>query len=439
MKTGSARGFTLPPVSTAVLRNGLKVHAVPLPDLPLVSIHGIVPCGAEADPVGLAGLADLSAEMLVLGTRKRSSSQLAAEVDGMGAILSAYAGWNVTSLYLSGLSEDLERLLGLLLEIHTTPAWAPDEFEQLKQRRIGQLTQQKDESQIIADERFQQLLFRGTPYDHPTYGTLESLPRLTVEEARGFYGKWFGVPGTFLVLVGDLSADRCFRWAEDHFPSLGGNPPEVREFSPSRPPGPRTWIIDRPELTQSQIRLGHIGIPLAHPGYIPFEVMNYILGGGGFSSRLMQKIRSELGLTYGIHSSLEPRKYPGPFTISTFTPTDVTASCVQEIRSLLQSFLDGGAAAQELEEAVNFFTGSYPRRFETLSQIAQRIIQAELHGLGLDYLSSYPQRVAGLSLEEISRAAREHLHPQDLLTVVVGRAESFHRSFEAMGPVEVAQ
>jgi zinc protease len=192
-------------------------------------------------------------------------------------------------------------------------------------------------------------------------------------------------------------------------------------------------------LTQSQIRLGHIGIPFAHPGYIPFEVMNYILGGGGFSSRLMQKIRSELGFTYGIHSSLEPRKNPGPFTISTFAPTDVTFPCVQEIRSVLQSFLEQGATAQEREEAVNFFTGSYPRRFETLSQIAQRIIQVELHGVGLEFLSSYPERVAGVSLEEISRSAREHIHPQDLLTVIVGRAESFQRSFESLGPVEVSQ
>jgi zinc protease len=437
MKPGSSRGFTLPPVSSALLRNGLKIHAVPLSELPLVSIHFIVPCGAEADPVGLAGLADLSAEMLVLGTQKRSSAQLASEIDGMGAILSAYGGWNVTSLYLSGLSEDLDRLLELLLEIHAEPAYAPEEFEQLKQRRVGQLTQQKDESPITADERFLQILFQGTPYDHPTYGTLESLPKLTVEDAKGFYRRRFGAPGSFLVLVGDLSVDRCFRWAEENFPPLGRANPVVREFSPSGSPGLRTRIIDRPELTQSQIRLGHIGIPLAHPGYIPFEVTNYILGGGGFSSRLMQKIRSEMGFTYGIHSYLEPRKYPGPFTISTFTPTDATFSCVQEIRSVLQSFLEQGATAQEREEAVNFFTGSYPRRFETLSQIAQRIIQAELHGLGMEYLSSYPERVAGVSLEEIFRTAREVIHPQDLLTVVVGRAESFHRSFESLGPVEV--
>mgnify|MGYP000344964985 CR=1 FL=1 len=151
MTAGPSRNFILPPVSSALLRNGLKVHAVPLAELPLVSVHLVLPWGAEADPVGLAGLADLSAEMLTLGTRKRSASQLAAEVDAMGAILSAYGGWNVTSIHLSGLSEDLERLLELLLEIHTEPAYSPEEFEQLRQRRIGQLVQQKDESQVIAE------------------------------------------------------------------------------------------------------------------------------------------------------------------------------------------------------------------------------------------------------------------------------------------------
>jgi zinc protease len=438
MNAGSPpRPFALPPVSSSVLGNGLKVYAVPLPDLPLISIHLIVPCGAEADPMDQAGLADLSAEMLTLGTQKRSSLRLAAEMDGMGAILSAYAGWNVSSLHISGLSEDLERLLDLLREIYTEPAHSPEEFEQLRQRRVGQLVQQKDESQIIADERFQQTLFQGTPYDHPTYGTLESLPKITVEDVREFYRKSFLAPGSFLVLVGDLSPDRCLPRVEGIFPRAGRKTPEVREFSPSRPHGIRTRIVDRPDLTQSQIRMGHMGIPFAHPGYIPFEVTNYILGGGGFSSRLMQKIRSELGYTYGIFSSLEPRKYPGPFTISTFTPTDITFRCVREIVSVLQSFLDRGATAQEREEAVNFFTGSYPRRFETLSQIAQRIIQVELHGVGIEYLSSYPIRVSGVSLEEISRSAREGIYPQDLLAVIVGRAEAFRQPFESLGPVEV--
>ncbi|MCX5906208.1 MAG: insulinase family protein, partial [Deltaproteobacteria bacterium] len=152
--------------------------------------------------------------------------------------------------------------------------------------------------------------------------------------------------------------------------------------------------------------------------------MNYILGGGGFSSRLMQRVRVERGFTYGIRSSLDPRKNSGPFTVATFTPTETTVPCVTEIFSVIQFFQEQGATEKEREEAGNFLTGSYPMKFETPAQIAQRVIQAKLHGLGLESLARYPERVAAISLSEIARAAREHLDPENMLIVVVGRSES---------------
>ena len=434
-----ARAFTLPPIHSSLLKNGLKVHVVPRPELPLVSLHLILPLGAEADPPGRGGLADLSADMLTRGTRKRSAQQLAADVDALGALFSCNSGWDGTSIYLSGLSEDLERLLALLLEVYTEPAFSPDEFEQLKQRRIAQLVQQKDESQVIADEKFQEILFRGTSYDHPVYGTLETLPGLAAAEAGNFHRENFLPPGSFMLFLGDLQPEKCFQWVEENFPSVSGTEKPAAAFSPPVRSGRKIWIVDRPELTQTQIRLGHIGFSHAHPDYIPFEVMNYILGGGGFSSRLMKRVRSELGYTYGISSSLESRKNPGPFTISTFTPTEMTFPCVRETLSVVENFLKEGAAGPEREEAVNFLTGSYPRRFETLSQIAQRVIQAELHGLGLDSLSEYPARVSEVSLEMISRSAREWVRPQEMLAVIVGRSENFRREFDSLGPVEIVK
>jgi zinc protease len=437
----SSRFFSLPPVSSSVLKNGLKVYVVQRRELPLVSIHLIIPCGAEADPPGRAGLAHLTAEMLTLGTLKRSASQLAAEVDGLGASLSASSRWNSTSLHLFGLSEDFQRLIDLLLEIYTEPAFFPEEFEQLKQRRLAALVQQKDESQIIADERFLELLFQGTPYDHPVYGTLRSLPPLLCGESRDFYRRTFLPPGSLLVMAGDLKAEVCFRWAEDHFPSAvqGSQGLGPEEAPPPSLSGVRTILVDRPDLTQSQIRLGHIGMPHAHPDYLAFEVMNYILGAGGFASRLMRRIRSDLGYTYGIRGSLEPRKNSGPFIISTFTPTETTFPCVQEIFSVIRSFMAEGAIDQEKEEAVSFLTGSYPMKFETLSQVAYRIIQAEVHGLGLEYLVRYPERISTISIEDLARVARTHIHPERMLIVVVGRVEKFRREFEQLGPVEIME
>jgi zinc protease len=438
---GPAHALVLPSVKVALLKNGLKIYAVPRRELPLISIHLILPFGAETDPPGQEGLCDLTAEMLTLGTHRRSAAQLAAEVDGMGAVLAAHSGWNATSVRFFGLREDWARLLELLLEVYTQPAFSPEEFAQLKQRRVAALVQQKDESQIQADERFEERLFSGTPYGHPVYGTLKSLPALESQQSQDFCRAHFLPAGSFAVIVGDLDVDLCCRWFEEQFPNLE-KPKEERKdssFLPSTSSGIRTFIMDRPDLTQSQIRFGHAGIPHAHPDYLSFEVMNYILGAGGFSSRLMQRIRSELGYTYGIRSSLEARKYAGPFVISTFTPTDTTFSCLQEIFSVLRSFRDQGATEQEREEALNFLIGSYPRKFETLSQIAQKIIQVELHGLGLEELSAYPQKISAVGREEIALAARRHLHPEGMLGVIVGRSETFRRKLEDLGPVEMIE
>ena len=120
--------------------------------------------------------------------------------------------------------------------------------------------------------------------------------------------------------------------------------------------------------------------------------MNYILGGGGFSSRLMQRIRVELGLTYGIRSSLELRRQAGPFAVATFTPTATTFGCVAESLSILKSFRAQGASKMERDEAVQFLRGSYPLKFETLGQVAQRILQTEIYGLGIDFLRDYPKK-----------------------------------------------
>lgn len=428
--------FALPPIFSAV-KNRMKIYAVPRRGLPLVSLHLILPYGAETDPPGKAGLADLAGEMLTLGTRRRSAAQIASEVDGLGASLSVHAGWDATVLHLQGLREDLDRLLELLREIVVEPSFPEEEFSQLQQRRVATLVQQKDESQIVAGEHFEEILFRGSPYDHPVYGTLKTVPLISCDEVRDFYCRRSLPPKSFWVLAGDIDPEDCFRRLEADFSILTPEPPPVSPFNPAAPRGIKTFLIDRPDLTQSQIRLGHLGIPPSHPDFCVFEVMNYILGGGGFSSRLMQRIRVELGLTYGIRSGLDLRRQTGPFAVATFTPTETTFRCVAEILSILKSFRDQGASKQERDEAVQFLRGSYPLKFETLSQVAQKILQTEVYGLGIDFLRDFPEKIAAAGGADILRCAREYLDPENLVIVIVGRAEAFRHDFEQWGPVEV--
>ncbi|MGB9698461.1 MAG: M16 family metallopeptidase [Thermodesulfobacteriota bacterium] len=430
--------FTPPQIFSYQLPQGLRVCLVNKPHLPLLSMHLVLPYGAEADFPGKAGLADLTAEMLTLGTKKRSALQLAADIDSFGAILSAHAGWDYTSLHISGLQEDWETLLAILLEIYTEPAFSREEFAQMKKRRLAALEQRKDESPIVADEHFQTAIFQGTPYDHPVYGSLSSLPQIFGEDIKEFHAQNFLPQGSFLVFVGSLEEEKLLRWVEGNFPAVkdrswaNGEESKYAYLSAKK-----IILIDRPDLTQSQIRLGHLSLPHNHPDYLPLAVMNYILGGGGFSSRLMQRIRVELGYTYGIRSGLEPRKNKGPFLISTFTPTETTYACVQEILGVEKKFLQEGATEEERSEAINFFIGSYPMKFETLGQIAQKVIQREVHDLEEDYWLNYPKRIANISLAEINRVAREYLHPEEMVLVIVGRVKKFRPEFEQWGEIQL--
>ncbi len=268
------RPFCLPPIDRLQTKGRLPVFFAAGQKLPVVGIHLIHPTGAEADPPGKAGLADLAAEMLILGTKKESASQLAERVDRMGALLSAHAGWDYSSLHVVGLKEDFQSLLGLLTEVYTEPAFSPDEFEQLRKRRLALLTQQKDESSILADERFNEILFRGTPYDHPVYGSLQTIPSISVEEARAFHQTNFLPEESFLVVIGEVNKEETLGWIEDHFPRVERKKPnpEIRfSFAPS--PEIKTFLLNRKDLTQSQIRLGHLGMAHAHPDFVPFEVM----------------------------------------------------------------------------------------------------------------------------------------------------------------------
>ncbi|MGQ9693871.1 MAG: M16 family metallopeptidase [Thermodesulfobacteriota bacterium] len=430
--------FTPPPIFISQLANGLRVCLVNRPHLPLLSMHLVLPYGAEVDSPGKAGLADLTAEMLTLGTKKRSALQLAADLDSLGALLSTHVGWHYTSLHILGLKEDWETLLAILLEIYTEPAFAMEEFVQLKKRRLAALEQQKDESSIMADEHFQAAVFQGTPYDHPIYGSLSSLPQILKEDIKEFYAQNFLPQGSFLVFAGSLEEEKLLRWVESNLPAVKDKRRTcLEEGKYSYLSAPRIVLIDRPDLTQSQIRLGHLALPHNHPDYLPLAVMNYILGGGGFSSRLMQRIRVELGYTYGIRSGLEPRKKKGPFLISTFTPTETTYACVQEILQVEKRFLHEGATEEERTEAINFFIGSYPMKFETLGQIAQKVVQMEVHDLGEDYLINYPKKIANISLAEINRVAQEYLHPEEMVLVIVGQAKKFRQEFEQWGEIQI--
>jgi zinc protease len=427
----------IPDIYQSPLPGGINLTGVEYDRVPWVSLTFMAKRGAETDPPGKAGAADWAAEFLTLGTARRNQLELATDIESRGASLKARGGFDAIMITLEGLAEDFPELMATLAEIVQTPGFPEEEFPLLKERRRAELTHLRDEPREMANIRFLKLFFGDSPYGHPASGDLESAAALELSDLKAFYRREFAPQAASLVVVGMVEADRAAAAAAGPFGTwTGGGPPSPPyAAAPEKLCTPGVYLWDRPELTQSEIRLGHLGVPRSHPDFFALKLVNYVLGGGGFSSRLMTRIRSDLGLTYGIRSQFHFRRAPGPFVVSTFTPAANTAEVVKEIAGVMTEVSRGGITAQELEEAQSYHVGHFPLGLETPMGLARQLLSMDLYDLGRDYLKKYCDQIRAVTLEAAARAAQIHLHPESLVTLVMGPASQCAAALQELGPV----
>jgi zinc protease len=429
----------IPEIFQTTLPNGMTLLGVEYDRVPWVSLTFMAKRGSETDPPGKAGAADWAAEFLSLGTRRRSQLELAQDLESRGASLNARGGWDATLVSLEGLAEDFDELMGSLAEIVQTPAFPEEEFPLLQERRKAELVHQLDDPREMANVRFLRLFFGEAPYGHAVPGDLASAAALGLTDLQNFYRREF-TPGTSsLVVVGMVDFGRMEKEAARPWGGWAGGGPASPPYTaaPDKLCAPGIYLLDRPDLTQSEIRVGHLGVPRSHPDYFSINLVNYILGAGGFSSRLMSRIRSDLGLTYGIRSSFHCRRAPGPFIISTFTPAANTAQVVKEIATVIKEVRDAGVAESELAEAQSYHVGHFPLGLETSRGIGNQVISMDLYGLGRDYLKRYCDQIRNVTLKTAAQAAREHLQPENLVTLVMGPAAQCAEALRELGPLQI--
>jgi zinc protease len=418
--------------------NGLIVMALEYHKLPLVHVSVMINRGAEGDPPGKEGLADLTAEGLLLGTTTMESEQISLHMEQLGARYSSSSGWDASYLEVFGMADDFLPLLQLVSDLLQHPVFSKEELRQAVERRISTITHELDQAEIVADQLIIKKVMDDTRYGHPIHGTLSSLRTLNVDNPASHYAEHYAPEHTCVLVIGDLDPDTVFDDVEAHLGQWDAISSVYPPPTAARPAGTTSiLVVNRPDLSQSQIRLGMTGIKRNDSQYLPFTLMNYILGGGGFSSRLMQRIRAEKGFTYGIRSSFRAGRIPGPFMISTFTPTATTVPVVQEVLQVMRDFRDRGATAHELDEAQDFHVGNFPLRLETPAQLAHEILRLVLFDIPLEYLTSYRDRVRALSLEDVHRVTTACLHPDAQQIVVVGRADDFLAELHGLGTVRV--
>lgn len=429
----------IPTIHQASLPGGMTLLGVEYDRVPWLSLTFMAKRGAETDPPDKPGVSDWTAELLTLSTAQRGQLQLAEDIESRGATLQGRGGWDATLISLEGLAEDFPELMGTLAEVAQSPGFPEEDFAHLKERRRAELVHQLDDPREMANLRFQRLFFGSAPYGHPVPGDIKTLDNLGLSDLKEFYGREFTPATATLVVVGMVAFEKVREEAARLWgPWPGGGPASPPyQAAPEGLAAPGIYLLDRPDLTQSEIRMGHLGVPRSHPDFFPLKLVNYILGEGGFSSRLMARIRSDLGFTYGIRSSFSFRRAPGPFTVSTFTPAENTAQVVAEIGKVIAEVHQTGVTRQELAEAQSYFVGHFPLGLETSRGIARQLLAIDLHELGTDYLKGYCDQIRRVTSKTAAQAAQEHLRPHNLVTMVMGPAAQCLESLKELGPIKI--
>lgn len=422
-------GLVAPPTAPAAeitptrfqLDNGLTVLVVEQHALPIVHVQALIKAGAAQDPPGKSGLANLVAGLLDEGTKTRSSKDIAEQIEFVGGTLTARAEDDFSTATLRVLRKDVERGVTLLADILRNPSFPQKEFDRVRRQTLGQIQSEEDDPGTVASKAFHELVFPGHPYRWPVIGTETTLPQITRADLLSLHKREYLPNQTILAIVGDMTADQARALVKTHFGAWPAAPAPARTVGPPKPVERTvTRLIDK-DLTQATIMLGHVGISRSNPDFYAVTVMNYILGAGGFSSRLMDSVRDNQGLVYGIHSTFDANVLPGPFEISLQTRNHTANQALAGVLAEIKGMRDAPVSDQELAEAKSYLIGSFPLRFDTTAKLADVLTLVELHGLGLDYFSQYPRWIERVTKDDALHAAREYLHPDRYALVVVGK------------------
>ncbi len=416
-----SRPYRFPAFERTALPNGVELIVAPVRRLPLVTMRFVLDVGARQEPRADAGVATLTAAALAEGTQRLDAAALASEFERLGGALSSYATWDATHVRTTVLSSRLPEALSLLTEVVRTPALDAREVDRIKQERLAELLELKTEPRGLADERFTSALYKGdSRFSAPEGGSERSVSRLNVDACRSWHATQFAPAITALVVAGDVEIESVLRLATDYLGDWASVAPAAVTVDDQPARDYRSlWLLDRPGAPQTELRLGHVGLPRLHPDYFDVVVMNAILG-GVFNSRINMNLRERNAFTYGAFSSFEWRRDAGPFVVSTAVATPVTAAALREATSELDRMRASEPTVDELSLATSYLDGVFPIRFETTDAIAGALASLRTLRLPNDYYDSYRDRVRAVTADGVAKAARAHLRMDRLQVLAVG-------------------
>jgi len=421
------RSGTFPKPAEQTLPNGLRVIVIERRDYPLVSAQLVVKNGGEVDPPELAGLADLTANLLTKGTQTRDATQIAQQIESLGGFLDSGARWDSSYANVGVMSSKMPQAMEILADVVRRPTFKSEEVERLRQQYLDNVTLALGDPGSIARFVAARVVFGDSPYGHPVSGTAESLTKITAADISKMHSRYYRPDNAILVIGGDMSAKDGFALATKYFGDWQkpGTPvPTVTASSQSTASAAaRVVVIDKPDAGQAAVYLARSGINRKDADYFRGIVSNSVLS--GYSGRLNQEIRIKRGLSYGAGSVLDARREVGPFLASAQTKNESGAVVADLLLGEISRLSSSPPADVELTPRKAVLIGGFSRNLETAGGLVGQVATLALYGLSLDEINRYINNVQAITSEDVGKFAGTRLDAKTSNIIIVGNAKAF--------------
>ncbi len=438
MATGTALAkVTLPDVEEITLDNGLTIVIIEKHTLPLFSFQLTFRAGSTYDPVGQEGLASLSGDMLMRGTPTRTAKQIADEVAFGGGTLSSYCGRVSAGFEGEFMTSQSENAFEILADIVLNASMTAEEFEKTKTRILGGLQGRKENARAIVGDGLFTAVLGDSRYAHHSGGTVEAVEKLTRDDIVGFVSSHYTPDNCRLVICGDVTKDAVAGWINTYFGSWSGTA-NITPADAAFPTvaGKEVIVYDKIDASQTQIQIGGNGIPMGHEDHAALEVARVVYG-GSFTSRLMDEIRVNRGLSYGVRFRSNRYKPGGVTLVTTFTKNESVGEVVDIILEEATMMQTETVPDDEFNGAVNYACGTYPMQFETNDHLVGVFSNIWLNGLDKSYYEDQQERLRAVTQAQVMDAANKYFAKDNYRLVLVGKADEITTQAEKYGPVTV--
>jgi len=407
-------------IKRVISPGGIEAWLVESHANPLIAMRFAFRGGAAQDPRDRQGLAYFVSGMMDEGAGGLDSVAFQERLQSLASRMDFDAGRDVMLGNVQMLAANKDESFDLLRLAMSKPRFDADAIERVRGQIIAGLKFDENDPEEVASLAWDRLAFRDHPYGRPIKGTKASIAAITRDDLQGYLRRVFARDKLAITVVGDIDAETLGRALDHVFGAL----PQRSELAPVadvKPPlGPAREIIEM-NVPQSVAQFGHRAFSRKDDDFMAAYILNYIIGGGGFSSRLMEEVREKRGLAYSVHSNLFPYQHGAVFVGNVATQNERVGQSLEVIESELRRLAEEGPSAEELAGAKSYLTGAYALRFESSSSIANQLLWIQIEDLGIDYIDRRNTLIENVSLDDIRRVAKRLIEADRLITTIVGK------------------